>query len=47
MTRADVDHAWLIFGSALVLFMHAGFTLLEVSSFLVSHTRKSKFNIGS
>jgi len=36
---ADVDKAWLIFGAVLVIFMQAGFTMLEVGSVAAKNTK--------
>ena len=38
---ADVDKAWLIFGAVLVIFMQAGFTMLEVGSVAAKNTKVS------
>jgi len=35
----DVDNAWLIFGAVLVIFMQAGFTMLEVGSVAAKNTK--------
>lgn len=37
--RTDEDNAWLIFGAVLVIFMHAGFTMLEVGSVAAKNTK--------
>ena len=39
MARNDVDHAWLLFGAVLVIFMQAGFTMLEVGSVAAKNTK--------
>jgi len=39
MTPGDVDKAWLIFGAVLVIFMQAGFTMLEVGSVAAKNTK--------
>ena len=36
---ADVDQHWLLFGAILVIFMHSGFTLLEVGSVMKKNTK--------
>jgi Amt family ammonium transporter len=36
---ADVDQHWLLLGAILVIFMHSGFTLLEVGSVMKKNTK--------
>ena len=41
----DVDQHWLLFGAVLVIYMHAGFTLLEVGSVQRKNTKNILSNL--